>query len=321
MSLAQRDFLFIDVLKKIGTAADNFCKQLSSLVSEYTNVVDEYVRVHHCNVHGIRKGSGTFASSCSTVPPPLVSIALRGEWSLGKVFDIYFKFGAIGDHYLGRILAGLNPHESSFGDLPPHFSCGRENKCVDRAMHGMFGTLTKVHTSTNAILLLCLASIVHHSDEIDKVILKNPGHIFGSMYIFSDRKLLSELKELVTQEPSEGIRNATGVPPHVVQMRLMEKMNKTLGDVCLQINEQQSDLVRAVTDAIESNDIRSGVLTLNNFEVSLNCFLLHIHTCSKLALFFENDRLVLVKPKRIFYLLLNLLHKTAGAMRPPVLLL
>jgi hypothetical protein len=270
VSLAERDFLFIEVLKKIGTAADNFCKQLSSLVSKYSDVVDEYVQVHHCNVHGICKGSGTFASSCSTVPPPLVSIALRGEWSLGKVFDIYFKFGATGDHYLGRILAGLNPHDSTFGDLPPHFSCGRENKFVDRGMNGMFGNLTKVHTTTNAILLLCLPSIVHHSDEIDKVILKNPGHIFGSMYIFSDRDLLCELKKLVTQEPSKDIQNATGMSSHVVQMQLMEKMNNTLGNVCLKINEQQQEMVRAVTEAIESSDTRSGLLTLNNFEVSSN---------------------------------------------------
>ena len=77
----------------------------------------------------------------------------------------------------------------------------------------MFGNLTKVHTMTNAVFLLWLASIVYHSDKIDKVILKNPGHIFGSMYIFSDRKILCELKKLVTREPSEGIRNATGVPP------------------------------------------------------------------------------------------------------------
>ena len=47
-------------------------------------------------------------------------------------------------------------------------------------------------------------------------------------------------------------------------------MKNTLGDVCLQKNEQQSDLVRVITDAIESNDICSGVLTLNNFEVSSN---------------------------------------------------
>ena len=74
----------------------------------------------------------------------------------------------------------------------------------------------------------------------------------------------------MTQEPSEGIRNATGVPPHVVQMRHMEKMNDTLGNVCLKINEQQQEMVMAVTEAIESNDTRSGLLTLNNFEVSSN---------------------------------------------------
>ena len=272
VSLCERDFLFIDVLGKIGTAADNFCAALSGLIDEYGSVVEEYVRLYHCNVHGIRKGSGTFASSCSTAPPPLVSIALRGEWSLGKVFDIYFKFGAIGDHYLGRILAGLNPHKSNFGDLPAHFSCGRENEFVDQAMHGMFGGLTKIHTVTNGILLLCLAAIVHHSDSIDEVILTHPGHIFGSMYIFNDRELLKELKKLVSQEPSGGIRNATGVPPHVVQMRLLESMNSRMSDLCLKINSQQSDLIAAVVTAIDENDVRSGVLTLNNFEVSLKLF-------------------------------------------------
>ena len=50
----------------------------------------------------------------------------------------------------------------------------------------------------------------------------------------------------------------------------MEKMNNTLGNVCLKINEQQQEMVRAVTEAIESNDTRSGLLTLNNFEVSSN---------------------------------------------------
>ena len=53
-------------------------------------------------------------------------------------------------------------------------------------------------------------------------------------------------------------------------MRLLEKMNRKLGDVCLKINDQQTDLVKAVTSAIESNDVRSGVPALNNFEVSSN---------------------------------------------------
>ena len=130
--------MYIDVLSRIGTAADSFCTVPSGLIDEYGSVVEEYVHLYHCNVHDIRKGSGTFASSCSTAPPPLVSIVLCGEWSLGKVFDIYFKFGAIGDHYLGRIFAGINPHKSNFGDLPPHFSCGQENKFVDQAMQSMF---------------------------------------------------------------------------------------------------------------------------------------------------------------------------------------
>ena len=39
------------------------------LISEYSNVVNEYVRVHHYNVRGICKGSGIFTSCCSTHTP------------------------------------------------------------------------------------------------------------------------------------------------------------------------------------------------------------------------------------------------------------
>ena len=102
------------------------------------------------------------------------------------MFDIYFKFGAVGDHYLDRILASLSPHDSNFGDFPPHFSFRRENKVVEQDMHGIFGSLTQVHSVTNGIILLCLASIIHHSYSIDEVLLKHPGHIFGGMYIFND---------------------------------------------------------------------------------------------------------------------------------------
>ena len=79
------------------------------------------------------------------------------EGIVSKVFDIYFKFGANGDHYLGRILAGLNPHKASFGDLPPHFKADTENKFIRDAMLGMFGKLPAIHPVEKSVLLLCLA--------------------------------------------------------------------------------------------------------------------------------------------------------------------
>jgi hypothetical protein len=47
------------------------------------------------NSHGIRKGAATTASSATTCPPPVSSIAARGEWSLGGVLDLYWHFSAL----------------------------------------------------------------------------------------------------------------------------------------------------------------------------------------------------------------------------------
>ena len=41
---------------------------------------------------------------------------------MGKVLDVYWHFSEPGDHYLGRILAGMDPKKASFGDLPPHWT-------------------------------------------------------------------------------------------------------------------------------------------------------------------------------------------------------
>jgi hypothetical protein len=50
--------------------------------------------------HGLRKGSATHVSCATTAPPPIASIANRGDWSLGKVLDVYWQFAEVGDAYL-----------------------------------------------------------------------------------------------------------------------------------------------------------------------------------------------------------------------------
>ena len=119
------------------------------------------------STHGTRKGAAVEATSGTTCPPPPSSVARRGEWSLGKVFDIYWLFAESGDQYCGRILAGLDPHSPSFETLPPHFTAGMENNSINDAMQRCFPSILKKHsteTQTNmtGILLRCLASIVHH---------------------------------------------------------------------------------------------------------------------------------------------------------------
>ena len=43
-----------------------------------------------------------------------------GEWSIGKILDIYFQFAMGGDYYLGRLLILIDPEDEMFASLPPH---------------------------------------------------------------------------------------------------------------------------------------------------------------------------------------------------------
>ena len=53
--------------------------------------------------------------------PSFVSIALQGDWSMGKIWNTYLKFGITGDQYLGRTLSLLNPDKPYFAVLPAHW--------------------------------------------------------------------------------------------------------------------------------------------------------------------------------------------------------
>ena len=93
---------------KLGTVAHRYCNSLQKVIENYAEVVDCYICGSHANTQEIRKGSATYSTSGTSVPPSLISVALHGEWSMGKVFDVYFNFRECGNEYLGRILAGLD---------------------------------------------------------------------------------------------------------------------------------------------------------------------------------------------------------------------
>jgi hypothetical protein len=106
---------------KIGSAASRYCDGLLKLLDKFRDTASQYCRVNRTHSHGNRKGAGMHATSGTTAPPPLSSVAHRGEWSQGTVYDIYLLFAEPGDHYLGRILAGLDPNSANFAVLPDTF--------------------------------------------------------------------------------------------------------------------------------------------------------------------------------------------------------
>ena len=137
------DSLFLKEDTIIGTATKRFAAHLRTLVADHRFEVATWAVPDRIKAHSGRKGTATFLTAATLNPPPLPSIAHRGEWSQGKVQDIYFNFAQPGDHYIGRMLAGLDPTNPSFQVLPPHFTCGLENEYVKEGVELCYGRIMK----------------------------------------------------------------------------------------------------------------------------------------------------------------------------------
>ena len=153
-------------------AQQTYCNQLSEIVKSHSCEVKQYVREKHMNAHGLRKGLATHATSGTTCPPSLPSICNRGEWAMGKVFDVYWHFCNSGDYYLGRVLCGLDPNNESFSVLPPHFNVDGDlmsDADIKTGMQLMYGSILESHGTNSELnptgfLLIIFASVIYHSD-------------------------------------------------------------------------------------------------------------------------------------------------------------
>ena len=63
---------------------------------------------------------------------------------MGVVQDMCWKWCEIGDQYLGRVMAGLDPNSPDFGALPPHFIRGFEDPFVKEAFDLSFSNCKRI---------------------------------------------------------------------------------------------------------------------------------------------------------------------------------
>ena len=253
---------------KDEAAGERHCEQLAELLRQHEDEVRAHSRPERTRAHGTRKGSAILATSGTTLPPPLPAVANRGEWSQGAVFDVYLLFAEPGDQYLGRILAGLDPNSASFGVLPPHFKVPATHESIQEAMLICFGDLG-ANYSVTAQLERMLASMIYHIDWIRKCAANNPEHPFNQLPLLQCPELINELSPLVSTKPSEQLSAATGIPPHVNQASILEKIVQTTDQVLQKLLNMTTELKTAVQEAIESNDVRSGAVTMPVLEAKL----------------------------------------------------
>lgn len=256
--------LFIHSGSKAGSGSSRFNSKFADMGKKIRSKISEFIRLDHFDPYGLRKGSSTHASTSTTAPPPVPSIVLRGEWSLGEVLDIYWKWAEAGDQYLGRVLAGFQPNSASFEQLPPHFTVGFENPTIKRATNLCFPKLlhrlqSEESYHVRGLLLRTLASVVYHSDYLASTLFAS------NIPLLNDCDLLHELKTLVTTSATAGMPHSTGIPPHVelvkkldclLEMIMEERKQQRIRD------EQMSEMLKQAIDekAAQAGQITAAVL-------------------------------------------------------------
>ena len=79
------------------------------------------VEEHSLGSHSCRKGSITLCSYGCTVSIPMVSICLRGCWSMGPVKDWYIHYKNSHDKFTGRSVTAISYLTKEFTISPPRW--------------------------------------------------------------------------------------------------------------------------------------------------------------------------------------------------------
>lgn len=276
--LEQRSFepnsekLFLRRGGKSGSAAHRYCDQLLTLLKGHWDVVQTHIR--NMSAHGLRKGSATHVASATTCPPPIASIANRGDWSLGKVLDVYWQFAESGDAYLGRCLSGLDPNTSAFSVLPPHWTVvpPLEDDDIAAGLECMYGPIVRCHPSSIGLLVRVLASVTYSSDWLREVTVANRRHPFSTIPLLQNPELLQRLKEKVTIEATVTMGKATGIPPHVSQLNLMCSLLELCQSTLVKVNEQTEIIRLSIFEALENRALENGQVTRASIQDILEQF-------------------------------------------------
>ena len=248
-----------------GSASDTYQKGLKDLLKneERRKKIYDSIRVGHFAAYGYRKGSASHVTTATLDPPPIPSVMLRGEWSLGGSLDVYWLFAAVGDTYVGRCLAGFDPDGEDIATLPPHFKVGSDsnNEAINEAMQLTFGSILEKYPEMSGPLLLFLASIVYHESFLRTYIVKNSKHPFNSIAILHDADLLQKLKDLVTLEPGGEVTQVTGVPRYNKLLKILREVIFGNEAVIKQLIAKIDTIPSVICSAMNAEAAKAGNVT------------------------------------------------------------
>jgi hypothetical protein len=256
--------------------ASTFAKYLKTILLEYEEELKEYgFSLDDIGVHSWRKGANTFMNSGSTAGPSGAATCIRGGHTMGSVRDIYVQQEKAGDHYCGRILAGLPINRPEFAVSYPDFVAIKEGmddaafevasaeldiKVMNR-LRDMFGH-EELHSfpSIRPFLRIGLASHLHHRQELDaEYPLSSP---IRCTLLYTSREL-QDLKTFVKismpwEDGTRAYLEATGIPPHTLLLCGQEEVKAMIEQIVPSMQKEMDD--RTMNGVLSETRMRQIVL-------------------------------------------------------------
>ena len=189
--------------------------------------------------HSSRKGVATMVACGCTVSPPISSLCIRAGWIMGGVKDKYIKRENAGDQYVGRCASNLDqlvkefatsPCYFDYSGLSPHERLERKKKVMDFMIERL-PNAKNIPAKTMFLAEMAFAAICYHREFLTEKLA--PECIFRASPMFCD--IPSEILSLVVVkfpwDKTADTPKFTGIPPHVMMLAEMEKLNMKMQDL------------------------------------------------------------------------------------------
>ena len=199
--------------------------------------------------HSARKGVGSMVAAGCTVSPPIVSLCLRAGWKLGGVKDKYLFRENAGDMYVGRCASGHDVDSKEFAisqayfdysELNPEEEAKMKLRIKEHLRSRLPGSST-IPKSAWRLAHYCFAAICYsqktlHEDLHDECPLRNAA-VFRD--IPEDITKFAQVRyswNKTTKTPK-----LTGIPPHVVQLAKLERLERKVDSMEEKIMKRMKD--------------------------------------------------------------------------------
>lgn len=250
---------------------ERFRKNLLGLVGKNKDeIISMGIDPGELGVHSIRKGAATYACSGTTCSPSIGAVCNRAGWTMGQVKDIYMRYEAAQDQYVGRIVAGLNIHSFEFSVSPPYFQSSEvDNTIVKEDMKVTFPFVIEIKHFL--VMRFCLASLFYSKDFLlEKLGNESP---LRSICCLRPGGINSQIRWVRTKFAHEDVETQLkicGIPPHVVQLEKLEQIRQVLATSTREhhasIVSAHEELLRSFRHELDSRSIGGGQITVSRIE-------------------------------------------------------